>query len=252
MAARARNSFRYWLCIGVPECLRWRGSIHVVADGEGAFLFADGQDFDLADLTQRTDMGAAAGVGGQFAETYLPLLARHVQVARFIRLDPLFQGLLDGACLHGFRLLAAAERDTAFPWPVMGLERFPALALAVVADQMTGGVQARMQRTSLGIDPGPGRSLGERAIDMVRYTFGGLQNTQHLAFADPAGVEGLAAALGVEGSGAEGYDEALFMGCAGKHFDLAGQFVAIEKKALGHGSNLHQAVGCQYKKAAGV
>lgn len=99
-------------------------------------------------------MGAGARVDGQLAEADETLLGLHARHPRQVRFDPLLELLLDLLRLQRLRGLARHEADPAFTRPMMGFTWDPACAFATDADQMTGRMQAGIQKAPCFIDAG--------------------------------------------------------------------------------------------------
>jgi len=110
------------------------------------------------------------------------------------------------------------------------------MGLADVTEQVPGRMQPRMQLAPAFVDPGQHTAGRQRAGGVVQDTVAVLDHPGHLGGTDPAGVAGLAAALGMEGRGQQFDDITVLGGATGVDLDLGDQAVAQEIQALGHTS----------------
>lgn len=192
-------------------------------------------------------MRTATGVGRQVTKADFTHAFLKRQVTRQVGGDPLIDLVLDRLGVHGLRRLPTYESNLSFAWPVMSLDWHPAQGFADIADQMPGGMQSCIQGATCLIDPRIYQPRLNRLIHVVHDMICFLDHLDHLATSQPAGVERLAAALGVENGRLQGHGKVALVRYAFQHFKLGCQVVVGEKQALGHHLHPHQGSTWQYK-----
>ncbi|MNG07455.1 hypothetical protein D3C84_907550 [compost metagenome] len=148
--------------------------------------------------------------------------------------DPLLDAVLNSLRINVLCRIFGFELHSSFAWPVMRLDRHPAQGLNKVTDQMAGGVHARVELATLFVDPNLGHAEFYRAIDKMDDSVRVLNHAQHLAFTDPAGVEGLSAPLWMKQRGAQHHREFILAGRAVQHFNVGLEIITMEKQAKRH------------------
>ena len=122
-------------------------------------------------------MGAAATVGGQFAETDFPGTFAQGRQTRQVVGNPLLDSLLDRLGIDFLGRVTGLELNAAFTWPVMRLDRHPAHGLYKVADQMPGRMHPCVEPTTLLIDPDDGHAESYRQVDEMNDPLGILNDS---------------------------------------------------------------------------
>jgi hypothetical protein len=99
---------------------------------------------------------------------------------------------------------------------------------------MASRVHSGIELAALFIDPDLRHAEFYRVIDVMNDPVRILDYSQHLAFADPAGITGLAAALGVKQRGAQNDREFILVGRAIQDFHIGFEVITMEKEAKRH------------------
>jgi hypothetical protein len=114
------------------------------------------------------------------------------------------------------------------------LDWHPAHGLDEMADQMAGGVHARVELATLFVDPNQGHAGFYRVLDEMDDPVWILNHAQYPAVADPADITGLSAALGVEQRCAQHHGEFILVGRTFQDFHIGLEVITMEKEAKRH------------------
>lgn len=126
-----------------------RSVAYVVMDRQLALLFFELEHFDRADLASRYNMRTPATVHGQRTETHRSQAVLVKQVARYVIVDQLIDGVLQLLGRQRLGLRLALEHHPALTRPVVPLDRLPAQQLTYARDQVACGVQAGVQAANV-------------------------------------------------------------------------------------------------------
>jgi hypothetical protein len=109
-----------------------------------------------------------------------------------------------------------------------------------MTNQMASGVHARVEPAPLLVDTDLGHASLYRSVDKMNDPVRILDDSCDLAFANPAGVTGLSATLGVKQCCAQHHGEFVLVRCAFQDFHIGDEVITMEKEAKRH-------VPCSYE-----
>jgi hypothetical protein len=111
----------------------------------------------------------------------------------------------------------------------------PASAFATDADQMTGRMQAGIQKAPRRIDSGLGFPGLHCGVDHMHHVLDIMENLDHFAVPNPACVAGLPATLWMKRGATQHHRKSIVTRGAAEHIDLRGESIFGKKQAWGHG-----------------